>query len=158
MRSGPVLLCMALFFASFASTSFAKEIGEYREEAAQYFLEQNYKKAYKIYYKLAKMGDHPSQDQVAVMLARGEGKDIDFENAYAWSVLAAEGGDDILTIPSEELLQQADDKARAENQASRLMKKYGRDALMEKAEKQEARRRSHEMGGCTGSRTGCSGP
>lgn len=149
---------MALFFASFASTSFAKEIGEYREEAAQYFLEQNYKKAYKIYYKLAKMGDHPSQDQVAVMLARGEGKDIDFENAYAWSVLAAEGGDDILTIPSEELLQQADDKARAENQASRLMKKYGRDALMEKAEKQEARRRSHEMGGCTGSRTGCSGP
>jgi hypothetical protein len=73
-------------------------------------------------------------------------------------VLAAEGGDDILTIQSEELLQQADDKARAENQASRLMKKYGRDALMEKAEAQEARRLSRQMGGCTGSKRGCSGP
>jgi TPR repeat protein len=158
MKFGPALLCMVLFFASFASTSFAKEIGEYREEAVQYYQEQNYKKAYKIYYKLAKMGDHPSQDQVAVMLARGEGKDIDFENAYAWSVLAAEGGDDILTIQSEELLQQADDKARAENQASRLMKKYGRDAQLEKAEAQEMRRLSRQMGGCTGSKRGCSGP
>ena len=158
MKFGPALMCMVLFFALFASTSFAKEIGEYREEAAQYYLEQNYKKAYKIYFKLAKMGDHTSQDQVAVMLARGEGKAIDFENAYAWSVLAAEGGDDILTIQSEELLQQADDKARAENQSSRLMKKYGRDALLEKAEAQEMRRLSRQMGGCTGSKRGCSGP
>jgi TPR repeat protein len=158
MKFSPVLLCIALFCALFASTAFAKEIVEQKEEAAQYYLEQNYKKAYKIYYKLAKMGDHQSQDQLAVMFARGEGKDIDFEKAYAWSVLAAEGGDDILTIQSEELLQQVDDKAGAENQASRLMKKYGRDALLDKAEKQEMRRLSRQMGGCTGSKRGCSGP
>ncbi len=157
MKFGPVFLCIALFFASFASTSFAKEILEYRGEAEQYYLEQNYKKAYKIYYKLAKMGDHRSQDQLAVMFARGEGKEVNYEEAYAWSVLAAEGGDDMLTIQSEELFVQASDKEKAENRASRLMKKYGKDALLEKAEKKEARRRSHEMGGCTGSRTGCSG-
>ena len=157
MKFGPVLLCMTLFFTLFASTSFAKEIEEYRAEAKQYYLEQNYKKAYKIYYKLAKKGDHRSQDQLAVMFSRGEGKEVDFEQAYAWSVLAAEGGKDLLTIQSDELLAQAGDKAKAEQKASRLMKKYSVEALQERAEKQEARRRSHEMGGCTGSKTGCSG-
>ncbi len=157
MKINVVLTCVAVLLALCSSALSAKEIPEYRSEADQYYAEHNYKKAYKIYYKLAKMGDHRSQDQVAVMLSRGEGKDVNLEEAYAWSVLAAEGGDDALTIPNEELFLQASDKDKAENKASRLMKKYGRDALLEKAEKKEARRRSHEMGGCTGSRTGCSG-
>ena len=157
MKINVVLTCVAVLLALCSSALSAKEIPEYRSEADHYYAEHNYKKAYKIYYKLAKMGDHRSQDQVAVMLSRGEGKDVNLEEAYAWSVLAAEGGDDALTIPNEELFLQASDKDKAENKASRLMKKYGRDALLEKAEKKEARRRSHEMGGCTGSRTGCSG-
>jgi len=157
MKFNVFLTCAALFLALWSSALSAREIPEYRSEADQYYLEHNYKKAYKIYYKLAKMGDHRSQDQLAIMLARGEGKDVNYEEAYAWSVLAAEGGDEVLTIPSEELLLQAGDKTKAEHKAARLTKKYGKEALLEKAERQEARRRSHEMGGCTGSRTGCSG-
>ena len=157
MKPGILITCAILFFALSPSTLLAKDTEEYRGEADQYYVERNYKKAYKIYFKLAKTGDHHSQDQLAVMYARGEGKEVDFGEAYAWSILAAEGGDEMLSMQSEELLLQASDKAKAEKRAAKLMKKYGEDALLEKAEKQEARRRSHEMGGCTGSKTGCSG-
>jgi len=37
-----------------------------------------------------------------------------------------------------------------------VRKKYGEEALKERAEKRERIRRSHEMGGCTGSKLGCS--
>ena len=157
MKLGIFITCAMLFFVLSPSTLLAKDMQEYRGEADQYYEEHNYTKAYKIYFKLAKKGDHRSQDQLAVMYARGEGKEVDLGEAYAWSILAAEGGDEMLSMQSDELLLQASDKAKAEKRAAKLMKKYGEEARLEKAEKKEARRRSHERGGCTGSKTGCSG-
>ncbi|MFC1688945.1 hypothetical protein ACFL0N_01885 [Pseudomonadota bacterium] len=157
MKYGFILVCMALLFALAPSTLPAADTEELKVEADQFYVEQNYKKAYKIYYKLAKQGDHYSQGQLANMFAKGEGKEVDFEEAYAWSVLAAEGGDEAQQKQSDEWLAKTDDDARAEKRAKKLMKKYGQEALEEKARKREARLRSHEMGGCTGSKLGCSG-
>ena len=157
MKFSTVLAFAALFFVLSSPTLLAKSNEEYRSEADQYYSEQNFKKAYKIYFKLAKMGDHYSQGQLANMLVNGEGKEVDLEKAYGWSTLAAEGGDEMLSQQSDELLEQISDKAKAEQTAARLMKKYGQDALEEKARKRENRLRAHEIGGCTGSKLGCSG-
>jgi hypothetical protein len=47
-------------------------------------------------------------------------------------------------------------KESAEKRAAKLKKKYGEVALRKKAEKMERIKASHKMGGCTGSRVGCS--
>ncbi len=157
MNFSVVLACAALFFTLQSSTLLARELQEYRSEADQYYVDQNYRKAYRIYFKLAKMGDHYSQGLLATMYAKGEGKKIDFEEAFAWSMLAAEGGNEVLLKQSDELLLQASDKTQAEKRAAKLKKKYGEQALKEKADRRATRKLNHEMGGCTGSKLGCSG-
>ena len=115
----------------------------------QYYLKHDYKKAYKIYFKLAKTGDHHSQGRIAQMLATGEGKSVDLTEAYAWSVLAEEGGEKYLTETSDVLLQRTGDKSAAQKKALKLQGKYGQQALLEKALKREqadAARRSGSMG------------
>jgi len=146
-----------LLFVLQSASVFALDVKEYRGEADQYYSEHNFKKAHKMYLKLAKMGDHYSQGQVAVMYANGEGKGANLDEAYAWTVLAAEGGGEELSIRSDELLLQINDQAKAEKRAAKLQKKYGETALKEKARKREIRKLNHEMGGCTGSKLGCSG-
>lgn len=152
-----VLVCAVLFFALQSSTLIAANLQETRTKADQYYQEQRYSKSYKIYFKLAKKGDHYSQGQLASMYATGEGKKVDLEEAYAWSMLAAEGGDELLLKQSDELLLQVEDKPKAEKKAAKLKKRYGQKTLKEQADKRERMRRNHEMGGCTGSRLGCSG-
>lgn len=156
MKTVLIAGCLMLLAAVQAPEAFAKEVQEYLAEAEQYYLEKNFSKAYKIYYKLAKSGDHYSQDQVSNMYANGEGKKVDLTEAYAWSVLAAEGGEDEMVDRSNMLLQQTDDKAQAEKKAAKLKKKYGKVALDERAKKLERIRLNNTMGGCTGSRIGCS--
>ena len=156
MNTKSILLIATLCCALLSATAFASKLTEYRSEADQYYTTQDYKKAYRVYYKLARIGDHYSQDRIAAMYANGHGKKLDLEEAYAWSVLAAEGGNEDFAKKSEEYLAQADDKAAAEREAEKLKKKYGRVALQKKAEKREALRANHEMGGCTGRRLGCS--
>lgn len=155
MKSGVTTVCLMVLFALQTNFLYAKEAQEYIAEADQYYAEKNYKKAYKTYYKLAKKGDHYSQSQVSKMFANGEGKEVDLTEAYAWSVLAAEGGDEDLVQNSEMLLQEAPDKALAEKKAAKLKKKYGKDTLRKQAEKRERIRRNNELGGCTGSKLGC---
>jgi len=138
------------------SAVLASEVKEYRAEAAQYYEKNNYKKAYKIYFKLAKVGDHYSQNKISQMYVDGKGKDIDLAEAYAWAVLAAESGVEGIAIKSEKLLQQTEDKAAAEKRAGKLMNKYGKDALQAKADKRERMKYNHKSGGCTGSKLGCS--
>ena len=156
MKTVLIASCLMLLAAVQAPEAFAKEVQEYRAEADQYYLEKNFSKAYKIYYKLAKSGDHYSQDQVSNMYSKGEGKKIDLTEAYAWSVLAAEGGEDEMADRSDMLLQQTNDKALAEKKATKLKKKYGKMALEERAKKLERIKLNNTMGGCTGSRIGCS--
>ena len=155
MKSVLILACLTLFAVLQAPEAFAKEIQEYRTEADQHYLERNFKKAYKIYYKLAKSGDHYSQDRVSYMYANGEGKTVDLTEAYAWSVLAAEAGEENWVNSSDELLLRANDKPEAQERAVKLKKKYGKDTLRRKAAKQAQRDRMKRSGACTGSHMAC---
>jgi len=156
MKTVLIVSCLILLAAVQAPEAFAKEVQEYLVEADQYYLEKKFSKAYKIYYKLAKGGDHYSQEQVSNMYANGEGKKVDLTEAYAWSFLAAEGGADEMVERRDVLLQQTSNQAKAEQRAEKLQKKYGKMALAERAKKLERIRLNNEMGGCTGSRIGCS--
>jgi TPR repeat protein len=150
-----IAACLILLVAVQAPVAYAKEVQEYRTEADQYYLESNFKKAYKIYYKLAKTGDHYSQDRVSYMYANGEGKSVDLTEAYAWSVLAAEGGKEDWLSSSDELLLLTDDKPGAQERADKLKSKYGKDVLRMKAAKQAQRDNLKKSGVCTGTRLGC---
>lgn len=155
MKTVLIPVCLMLFAALQIPVTFAKEAQEFRTEADQYYLESNFKKAYKIYYKLAKTGDHYSQDRISSMYARGHGKSADLTEAYAWSVLAAEGGEEDWVTSSEELLFQVEDKSKAQKKAEKLMRKYGKSALRIKAVKQAKRDDMKRSGACTGSHMAC---
>jgi TPR repeat protein len=150
MKTGFVTVLLAFSIVMQSSALFASNSSELRAEADQYYTENNFKKAHRIYYKLAKTGDHHSQGRVAHMIANGEGKSVDLTEAYAWSVLAEEGGEKYVTESSEDLLQRAGDKAAANKEAAKLLEKYGREALKEKAlrraEQDRARRSGNSMG------------
>lgn len=153
MKFNVVSACAMLFLSLLSFSLHAGKLQEYRGEADQYHQAQDYKKAYKIYFKLAKIGDHYSQDKISSMYLNGEGKKPDLATAYAWAVLAAEGGKEEMAIKRDELLEQASDKPKAQKTAEKLKKKYGKLALEKKAAKRE------EMtggGACTNSRIGCS--
>jgi len=127
-----------------------------RYEAEKYYTEDNFKKAYKKYLKLAKAGDHFSQERVSQMYANGDGKSVDLVEAYAWSVLAAESGSKDMEDNSNALLERNSDKADAEKRATKLMKKYGEVALEKKAANRARADRGKTSGSCTGSRLACS--
>lgn len=155
MKTLVITTCMVLFAVLQTSNVMAKELAEYQTDAAKYYNAGDYKKAYKSYYKLAKIGDHRSQYWVAHMMSRGEGKKVNLEDAYGWSVLAGESGNEKAISQSEELLGQNSDKAAAEKRANKLMKKYGMDAQqtrLERIAKMDAGRRA---GSCVGSRLTC---
>ena len=149
MKIGFVTVFLMFFIALQSSVLLAGDSRELSAEADQYYLESDFKKAYKIYFKLAKTGDHHSQGRVAHMFANGEGKSVDLTEAYAWSVLAEEGGQKFSTESSDILLQRTSDQSVAQKKALKLKKKYGQQALKEKALKRtqlDAARRSGSMG------------
>ena len=155
MKTVFVAVCMMLSTAILPSALLAEDLKGYRADANQHYLKHNFKKAYKIYYKLAKAGDHDSQLRLAEMIANGEGKSIDLSEAYAWSVLAAESGEQDMQIKSDELLELNSDKIQAQSKAEKLKKKYGKQALRHKANKRTAREGYKRSGACTGSRLAC---
>ena len=156
MKSAFILAIIALFCLLHAPVSLAMDVKEERAKAKQYYADKNYKKTYKTYFKLAKLGDHYSQNKLSKMYIAGEGMDVDLNEAYAWSVLAAESSVEGMTEKSEKLLQQINDPAKAEKRAAKLMSKYSKETLAEKAAKKERYKANHAMGGCTGSKLGCS--
>jgi len=85
MKSVFIAVCVLLFAALQAPVVLANGAKDIRDEADQYYQELNFKKAYKLYFKLAKAGDRYSQDRVSHMYAKGEGKTADMKEAYAWS-------------------------------------------------------------------------
>jgi hypothetical protein len=87
------------------------------------------------------------------MYARGEGRRVDFTDAYAWSVLAGEGGE---TMNSEELLAQTDNPVAAQEKAEKLEKKYGKRMLAEKELMRAERAAQRRSGACMGSNLSCS--
>ena len=130
------------------------EIKENRDKAEKYYEDNDFRKAYKIYFKLAKVGDHYSQNKLSQMYVEGKGKKADLTEAYAWSVLAAESGVAGIVKKSDKLLQQTKNQAEAMKRAEKLKNKYGKDALQAKTDKMERMRDSRKS--CTGSNLGCS--
>ena len=65
-------MCLMLIMALVSPAVLAGEIKEYRAEAAQFYEANNYKKAYKVYFKLAKIGDHYSQNKISQMYVDGK--------------------------------------------------------------------------------------
>jgi TPR repeat protein len=152
MKTLFVAACAILFAVAPFTSLLANETQKSRGEADEYFQQGNFSKAFKEYRKLAKSGDHYSQDQLAQMYAKGQGKKADLSEAYAWSVLAAEGGNKEFVANSEALLQRTPDKAKALKSAEKLQKKYGKQALATRAEKKG---RFIPGSDCTGTKLGC---
>jgi TPR repeat protein len=121
-------------------------------QADRYYQQGEFKKAYKIYSKMAKAGDHYSQHRLAQMFARGEGMKADLVQAYAWAVLATEGGQDGVENYRDSLLQRVENKNDAQEKANKLKKKYGQEALGAKNARKTHPDRSIT---CTGSRLPC---
>ena len=124
-------------------------------KADQYYEAGDYNKAFKAYFKLAKMGVSHSQDRVSTMYANGDGKKMDLTEAYAWSVLAAQRGAKDMAAKRDSLLEQNSNKKAAEKRASKLMSKYGRGALQKRADSKAKLKHNTKSGGCTGSKLGC---
>ena len=156
MNSVFVLAFVGLFSLLHTTTLLANDVEEQRADASQFYSESKFKKAYKIYFSLAKAGDYYSQNKISQMYAAGKGVKADLAEAYAWSVLAAESGVEGMTEKSDTLLQEADDRAKAEKRAAKLERRYSKQALEDKAAKKERFKANHAMGGCTGSKLGCS--
>jgi predicted Zn-dependent protease len=149
-----ILIVAGMLLAALAlpAGAHAKMTQEHIAEANAYYQQGEFRKAYKIYYDLAKAGDYFSQHQVSKMLARGEGTDSDLTLAYAWSVLAAEGGQREVERHRDELLQRIEDKETARDKAAELKKKYSQEAVQAKSQRRGRRGKS---GMCTGSHLPC---
>ncbi len=147
--------CIMLFAASYMPAAVASDLQEKQVKADRYYQKGDFKKAYKTYHKLAKKGDHYSQDRISHMYANGDGQSVDYSRAYAWSVLAAESGEDQWVNNSEILLERTDDPAAAQKSATKLKEKYGKDVLQEKAEMLARREKQRNSGSCTGTHLQC---
>jgi len=155
MKTGLFAACLLLLFSVQTNITFAKSSDESRAKADTLYQQSDYRKAYRIYHKLAKTGDHHSQGQLSRMFARGEGKKVDLAEAYAWSVLAAEGGEKKQVQNREALLHKLADPVEGQEKAEQLVGKYGREALQKRADLVE-QRKMKDFGRCTGSRLNCS--
>lgn len=155
MKTVFALVCFVMFFALQAPSVMAATWKEDQAKADQYYETQEYKKAFKMYTKLAKMGISHSQSMVSQMYANGEGTKLNLTEAYAWSVLAAQRGAIEMKSNRDGLLEQVNDKGKAEKKADKLMSKYGREALQKRADSKAKLKHNTKSGGCTGSKLGC---
>ena len=128
---------------------------EDQARADQLYEAGDFKKAFKMYVKLGKIGVSHSQDRVSKMYEKGEGTKMSLTEAYAWSVLAAQRGAAEKVDRRDSLLEQNSDKAQAEKKAKKLLSKYGREALQRKADSKASLKHNTKSGGCTGSKLGC---
>ncbi len=150
-----VAIVSSILFLTLQTPVVLADWKEDQAEADQYYESGEYSKAFKTYFKLAKMGVSYSQDRVSKMYENGQGKKVNMEEAYAWSVLAAQRGATEKMTRRDSLLEQNSDKAKAEKKAEKLLSKYGRGALQAKADSKARLKHNTKSGGCTGSKLGC---
>ena len=72
-----ILVLTICFFTTFVKADFIS--------AQQDYQDGNFEKAYKEYLTLAKFGNNTAQYNLAVMLVKGQGVDIDLIKAYSWA-------------------------------------------------------------------------
>lgn len=150
-----IIMFSILFFTLLVPVAAGADWKEDQAKADQYYEASEYNNAFKMYLKLAKSGVSHSQDMVSQMYEKGQGKKVNLEEAYAWSVLAAQRGASEKEARRDSLLQQAGNKKAAEKKADKLMAKYGREALQKRADSKAKLKHNTKSGGCTGSKLGC---
>ena len=123
-----------------------------QQHADRFYEAGEYRKAYRKYIELAKIGDSFSQYRVSYMHYSGEGQDPDAVEAYAWAVLAAQNGNHDLVSYRDALWDAlpASERDRAEEHAAGYLDRWGNLALAEEA----ARKARQRLRDCTGSRLG----
>lgn len=149
------IIFVIFFFAVLTPAAQASTWKQDQAKADQLYDEGNYKKAFKMYLKLGKMGVSHSQDRVSKMYEKGQGTKESMTDAYAWSVLAAQRGASAKVERRDTLLEESSDRKAAEKKADKLMSKYGREALQKKADSRAKLKHNTKSGGCTGSKLGC---
>jgi TPR repeat protein len=155
LKTVVIVICSIFFFALLAPVSSSASWKEDQAKADQLYESGEYKKAFKQYVKLGKMGVSHSQDMVSKMYENGEGTKVNLVEAYAWSVLAAQRGAAEKVSRRDSLLEQNSDQKAAEKKANKLMSKYGRAALQKRADSKAKLKHNTKSGGCTGSKLGC---
>lgn len=122
------------------------------EQADAAYEQKKYSRAMKGYQQLARKGDTFSQYRLSYMHLMGEGVDVDYPEAFAWAVLAAESKDEQLEKYYNEVKDRVpeDQRDKAQKLAEDYLHRWGRMALAI-----EARRKADEqLRSCTGSRLG----
>ncbi len=155
MKTALIWVAVMLLVVTQSPVSLANEAKEMRAEAEQHYADLEYRKAFKVYRKLAQFGDRYSQRRVAHMYAEGEGVSVDLVESYAWATLAAEGAEVELAKLNKTLLPQIKAPSKAEKKAAKLIKKYGKQAQAERVAKHSRRGRVIDEGSCTGSKLAC---
>jgi TPR repeat protein len=146
---------LLLFTVLHSPVAKARDWKEDQANADQYYAEGKYSKAFGLYYRNAKIGVSDAQDMVSQMYEKGQGKHVNLEDAYAWSVLAAERGSTTIAERRDSLLERVKDKKSAQKKADKLLIKYGRAALQKKADSKARLKANTKSGGCTGSKLDC---
>ena len=131
-------ILLILFSALHSPLAAARDWKEDQAQADQYYEQGKFSKAFGLYYRNAKIGVSAAQDMVSQMYEKGEGKRVDLEDAYAWSVLAAERGSSEIAARRDSLLERVKDKEQAEKEeqtramiaegwsVAQLLEKFGR--------------------------------
>lgn len=150
-----IVVMLMLFSVLHSPLAKARDWKEDQAQANQYYEQGKFSKAFGLYYRNAKIGVNEAQDMVSQMYEKGEGKKANLEDAYAWSVLAAERGSTAVAERRDNLLERVKDKKAAEKKAEKLLVKYGRAALQRKADSKARLKANTKSGGCTGSKLDC---
>lgn len=149
------IICAMFILALQIPVALAASWKEDQAKTDQLYEAGEYTKAFKKYVKLGKMGVSHSQDRVSKMYENGEGTKVNLNEAYAWSVLAAQRGASEKIARRDNLLEQVSDPKAAEKRADKLLSKYGREALQKRADSKAKLKHNTKSGGCTGSKLGC---
>jgi hypothetical protein len=121
-------------------------------EADKAYSDGDFNKAYKKYLRLARKGDTFSQYRLSYMNFQGQGVEVDWNEAFAWAVLASQGN-------NPELIKYLGGLAREipeqHHKSAAIKAKHYVDRWGDLAIAEDARRGAlQELRQCTGSRLG----
>ena len=119
------LLFSILFLCSSASANF--------DSAFKLYEKSKFAEAFYAFKNLAYIGDKSSQFNLGVMYFRGEHVQSDPVEAYAWIVVAAEGGDESFLKTKKIIFGKFNEKEQvaAAGRADLYLNKYGREVLLQ---------------------------
>ncbi len=152
-----LIILTSLFVLSASLQAAGKDTGKDKdtqiaEQADAAYAQKNYAEAMESYGLLARKGDAFSQYRVSYMHLLGEGVDIDYPEAFAWAVLAAESQNEQLHTYFTEVQERVPPGQRdaAQALAEDYLHRWGRLQLAIEGRKKA----DQQLRNCTGSRLG----